>query len=132
VRVRVGELIWVCEFKKKQSGIFAIALILTLFLYPGRDLNPHEHFCSQDFKSCVSTNSTTRADMFLIETALRKKALLRGALHLSERRDSNPRPRPWQGRALPTELLSQLGYKSIYSFETAKQKIKSQSFFLFR
>ena len=24
----------------------------------------------------------------------------------SERRDSNPRPRPWQGRALPTELLS--------------------------
>jgi hypothetical protein len=25
---------------------------------------------------------------------------------LSERRGSNPRPRPWQGRALPTELLS--------------------------
>ena len=25
---------------------------------------------------------------------------------LSERRDSNPRPRPWQGRALPAELLS--------------------------
>ena len=25
----------------------------------------------------------------------------------SERRDSDPRPRPWQGRALPTELLSQ-------------------------
>ena len=24
----------------------------------------------------------------------------------SERRDSDPRPRPWQGRALPTELLS--------------------------
>jgi hypothetical protein len=26
---------------------------------------------------------------------------------LSGRRDSNPRPRPWQGRALPTELLPQ-------------------------
>ncbi len=26
---------------------------------------------------------------------------------LSEKRDSNPRPRPWQGRALPTELFSQ-------------------------
>ena len=25
---------------------------------------------------------------------------------LSERRDSNSRPRPWQGRALPAELLS--------------------------
>ncbi len=24
----------------------------------------------------------------------------------SEKRDSNPRPRPWQGRALPTELFS--------------------------
>ena len=26
-----------------------------------RDLNPHKHYCSQDFKSCVSTNSTIRA-----------------------------------------------------------------------
>ena len=26
----------------------------------------------------------------------------------SEKRDSNPRPRPWQGRALPTELFSRL------------------------
>ncbi|MEN9969066.1 MAG: hypothetical protein RIR94_1260, partial [Bacteroidota bacterium] len=35
----------------------------------------------------VSTDSTTRAQK-------------------SEKRDSNPRPRPWQGRALPTELFS--------------------------
>lgn len=28
---------------------------------------------------------------------------------LSEKRDLNPRPRPWQGRALPTELFSHLG-----------------------
>ncbi len=27
---------------------------------------------------------------------------------MSERRDSNPRPRPWQGRALPAELLSRV------------------------
>ena len=26
----------------------------------------------------------------------------------SEKRDSNPRPRPWQGRALPTELFSRI------------------------
>ncbi len=26
---------------------------------------------------------------------------------MSGKRDSNPRPRPWQGRALPTELFSQ-------------------------
>gem|GEM_PF-2059999 len=29
----------------------------------------------------------------------------------SEKRDSNPRPRPWQGRALPTELFSRLGWQ---------------------
>ena len=28
------------------------------------------------------------------------------SIKLSDRRDSDPRPRPWQGRALPTELLS--------------------------
>ena len=28
--------------------------------------------------------------------------------NLSEKRDSNSRPRPWQGRALPTELFSHL------------------------
>ncbi len=27
---------------------------------------------------------------------------------MSEKRGSNPRPRPWQGRALPTELFSHL------------------------
>ena len=30
-------------------------------VYSRRDLNPHEHYCSLDFKSNVSTNSTTRA-----------------------------------------------------------------------
>ncbi len=28
----------------------------------------------------------------------------------SEKRDSNPRPRPWQGRALPAELFSQINF----------------------
>ena len=65
-------------------------------MYPGRDLNPHDHYWPQDFKSCVSTSSTTRA----IDIMLNKK--------WSGRRDSNPRPRPWQGRALPTELLPQM------------------------
>lgn len=30
-------------------------------MYLWWDSNPHEHCCSQDFKSCVSTNSTTEA-----------------------------------------------------------------------
>jgi hypothetical protein len=36
---------------------------------------------------------------------------------MSERRDSNSRPRPWQGRALPTELLSLvLGRAKVHKF----------------
>ena len=31
-----------------------------LKLYSGTELNRHSHYCEQDFKSCVSTNSTTR------------------------------------------------------------------------
>ena len=34
------------------------------FLYSERDLNPHEHCCSLDFKSSVSTNFTIRALTF--------------------------------------------------------------------
>ena len=32
----------------------------------------------------------------------------------SKRRDSNPRPRPWQGRALPAELLLHILNTSIF------------------
>ncbi len=46
-------------------------------------------------QSSVSTNSTTRT-------------FGQVALNLSEKRDSNPRPQPWQGCALPTELFSRL------------------------
>ena len=42
--------------KKAQYTVGACAS----FLSPRRDLNPHLHCCKQDFKSCVSTNSTTR------------------------------------------------------------------------
>ena len=46
------------------------------FMYSERDLNPHEHYCSLDFKSNVSTNSTIRALNWLL-------------LKWSERRDLN-------------------------------------------
>ena len=50
-----------------------------------RDSNPHSHHWPRDFKSLVSTNSTITAK--------------------SGKRDSDPRPQPWQGCALPTELF---------------------------
>lgn len=48
----------------------------------GAGIEPARPQWSLDFKSNVSTNSTIRA-------------------RLSERRDLNPRPPPWQGDALP-------------------------------
>ena len=61
------------------------------FLYPERDLNPHSHYWPKDFKSFVSTISPSGRPY-----------------GKSGKRDSNSRPRPWQGRALPTELLPQV------------------------
>ena len=44
-----------------------VAFEVTSFIYfslscSGRESNPYGHFCPQDFKSCVSTYSTTRAE----------------------------------------------------------------------
>ena len=78
------------------------------FVCPGTDLNRYDRCGSQDFKSCVSTNSTTRAgDCFGRSLASQKKSLhQRRKDFQSERPGSNRPPRPWQGRALPNELLS--------------------------
>ena len=66
------------------------------FKYPGRELNPHDHHWPQDFKSCVSTNSTTRAEGFYFSNFKQepeKKGLPKlDALIWSGRRDSDPRP----------------------------------------
>ena len=73
-----------------------------MHLYRRRDLNPHGHCCPLDFKSNVSTNSTTSAYKGLFK----KSSRLLHRPSSSEKRDSNPRPPPWQGGALPTELFS--------------------------
>ena len=55
-------------------------------LYPGRDLNPHDR----------------NGHWILSPTCLPFHHL---GIILSGKRDSDSRPRPWQGRALPTELF---------------------------
>ena len=52
-------------------------------------------------KSCVSTSSTTKASSSDL-----KKSQSEERDFWSERPGSNRPPRPWQGRALPNELLS--------------------------
>ena len=74
--------------------------MLPSFFVPRAGLEPAHPQWIQDFKSCVSTNSTTWAS-----NILKKKAIFQLPSSLSGKRDSNPRPRPWQGRALPTELF---------------------------
>ena len=49
-----------------------------------------------------------------------------GHLLGSEKRDSNPRPRPWQGRALPTELFSRFGVQDETRTHTAKRPLPPQ------
>ncbi|GEM_PF-3060487 len=67
--------------------------LLYLLLVPGAGIEPARPQWPLDFKSSASTNSAIWASVIL-------------RIKKSERRDSDPRPRPWQGRALPTELLS--------------------------
>src|SRR5699024_5291853 len=50
--------------------------------------NRYGNYLPQDFKSCASANSATPANMVFHK-------------RWSGRRDSNPRPPPWQGGVLP-------------------------------
>ncbi len=61
----------------------------------------------------------------------RKRTILRMILfHSSARRDSNPRPRPWQGRAPPTEPLAHY-LLSCDLYMLSKRKRKVNDFFNF-
>ena len=69
-------------------------------LYSRWDLNPYGPYSPLDFKSSVSTNSTTRALEYFLKL-------------LSERRDLNPRPPPWQGDALPLSYFRNCLFKNV-------------------
>ena len=96
-------LFWLKQ--KSETSLFDISLFLVL----RAGLEPARPQWSQDFKSCVSTNSTTRADLvhdiYSLSCFVQKKPELSSGILLSGKRDSNSRPQPWQGCALPTELF---------------------------
>ena len=50
------------------------AIASKLLKYSGWELNPHSPYSEQDFKSCVSTSSTTRVDASLLLPAVEKKS----------------------------------------------------------
>ena len=103
-----------CATKPPFEPVFVFALKVVndhgvIRWCPGRGSNPYSQR-PRDFKSLVSTNFTTRATLRLYRSADTKKGK-RNTLSLfdwSGRRVSNSRPQPWQGCALPTELLPQI------------------------
>ena len=91
--------------KKRQKSLF----ISLLTLYPGSDLNRYvrnEHRILSP--ACLPIPPPGQSRYSKKTFSYSEKVI-----SWSERRGSNPRPRPWQGRALPTELLS-------LKFRTAK------------
>ena len=65
-------------------------------------------------ETCASTNSATWA-------FTRKTPPLGLFRILSGKRDSDPRPRPWQGRALPTELLPPVPFQRSISLNAVQR-----------
>jgi hypothetical protein len=83
----------------RKKGLF--------FLYPERELNPHSHYWPQDFKSCVSTNSTIRATMNFDK----KRATIKSALNFGAENETRTRD-PDLGKV----VLYQLSYFRNNSF----------------
>ena len=71
-------------------------------------------------ETCASTNSATWAS--------EGKNLLNGVFRmLSGKRDSDPRPQPWQGCALPTELFPH--FKLLTRSTLLQMRCKGNAFF---
>ncbi len=70
-------------------------------LYPGQDFPPD---------SVVGQGTRTKIMFigFIKQIKKPSEKSSKGFKKLSGKRDSNSRPRPWQGRALPTELFPQM------------------------
>ena len=48
----------------RSAMLYSLSYRANFTLYYGRESNPHEHYCSRDFKSLMSTNSITIASFF--------------------------------------------------------------------
>ena len=90
--------------KKRLKTLIANILSLYLFSVPEAGVEPARPQWTQDFKSGASTDSATQA-----------------LIYLSGKRDSNSRPRPWQGRALPTELFPQFLFQKLRVFVATRK-----------
>ena len=58
----VCSLLHALKNKNKNRPFLRTVFYFLFHWCSGRESNPYGHFCPQDFKSCVSTYSTTRAE----------------------------------------------------------------------
>ena len=90
----------------------------------GRESNPYGHFCPQDFKSCVSTYSTTRAHQHFKSGRIRhrepKKPLTAERLCRAENETRTRDPN------LGKVMLYQLSYFRIWDCKSNKNFIRSK------
>ena len=83
--------------------------MLTIYVVHAEDRNRTGTMLpSQDFKSCASACSATPAS-------------------LSERRDSNPRPPPWQGGVLPLNYVRNSSECRLHDLNTRPSDYKSDA-----
>ena len=105
------------NFKKSDSSIFFVVFHSFQIKYPEPESNRHGHYSHRILSpACLPVSPPGHR----LNIKFCKK-------RWSERRDSNPRPRPWQGRALPAELLSH----GALLLDFSKSDAKIRSYFLF-
>ena len=106
-------------------------------MVPETGVEPVRNFVAADFKSATSTNSVIPAPKPMLRTLSgfsertyekRKPAASFSLEFWSGRRVSNSRPQPWQGCALPTELLPRRRMRILHRPRTlSSPKIKADT-----
>ena len=80
--------------------MLTIIKIVNTNLYPKRDSNPHSRNGQRILSPSCLPFHHSGSRLYLLSALI-------AAPTQSGKRDSNPRPQPWQGCALPTELFPQ-------------------------
>ena len=107
------ELIRLCLLRYRHPGVFQRYQIF--LAYNSTIIFPFLAGAHQTLSASVPPSGrSVKEFQFYTNYKSRKKNPLRD-FTLSEKRDSNPRPRPWQGRALPTELFSHINQSTIHN-----------------
>ena len=98
--------------KKRHSATSTAAGKLSKSPYSFATL-PHDSCANNIYIYCITSVLPLQEKESRIE--LKKDDTFVSSFFQSARRDSNPRPRPWQGRAPPTEPLALIMYLASFS-----------------